>query len=72
MTAGIHHTAARKQFIVKKLKVMEDQNGHQVAILEVGNVGGQTKSEEQKRKATASKTPKVSTVSKTISITNVN
>ena len=51
---------------------MEDQNGHQAAILEVGNGGGQIKSEERSRKATVSKSPKVSTVSKTIPTTNVS
>ena len=56
---------------------MEDQNGHQVAILKaaVVNVGGEIEvknKEEQNRKPTVTKTPKVSTVSKTSPVNNVS
>ena len=67
---------SQKLTTTTKVEGMEDQNSHQVAILKaVVNVGGEIEvknKEERSRKPTVTKTPKVSTVSKTSPVTNVS
>ena len=68
---------SQKLTTTTKVEGMEDQNGHQVAILKaaVVNVGGEIEvknKEEGSRKPTVTKSPKVSTVSKTSPVNNVS